>query len=68
MINNKPYLHRQPDPKPHSQFWRLWAKSLGQKTGYNDREADIIAWIRTVAVAVNLITCLFIIASIIRHW
>jgi len=42
--------------------WRLWAKSIGEKEGTTDREADKIAMIRTVIVAVNIITCFFIIA------
>lgn len=46
----------------------LWAKALGQKEGSSDREADIIALIRTSIVAVYIITNLFIIAGIIRHW
>lgn len=28
-------------------LWRLWAKSLGEKVGENDRQADAIAVIRT---------------------
>ena len=28
--------------------WRIWAKALGAKEGKNDREADIIASIRTL--------------------
>jgi hypothetical protein len=43
--------------------WRLWALSLGQKASSNNREADIVAIIRTVWVLFNLITCCFIIAS-----
>jgi hypothetical protein len=65
---NRPYLHRKPEPKPHTIWWRLWAKSLGQKTAYGDTEADTVAWIRTVFVLTNFITCIFIIAGIIRHW
>lgn len=42
--------------------WRLWAKSIGEKEGTTDREADKIAMIRTAIVAVNIITCFFIIA------
>lgn len=46
----------------------LWAKALGQKEGSTDKEADIIALIRTSVVAVYLITNIFIIAGIVRHW
>jgi hypothetical protein len=49
-------------------MWRLWAKALGQKATKNDREADHIAHIRTVIFSTYLITNLFIIAGVIRHW
>lgn len=48
--------------------WRLWAKALGEKSGSTNTEADKIALVRTVIVIVNFVTCLFIIAGIIRHW
>jgi hypothetical protein len=50
------------------KFWRLWAKSLGEKAGVNQREADRIACIRTVVVLIYIITNIFIIAGVIRHW
>ena len=49
-------------------LWRLWAKALGEKASECDRESDKVAVIRTVVVGVNFITCLFIIAGILRHW
>lgn len=49
-------------------IWRLWAKALGEKSGANDKEADFIAIIRTCIVFIYIITNLFIIAGIIRHW
>ncbi|NDB61653.1 hypothetical protein EB001_24920 [bacterium] len=49
-------------------LWRLWAKALGEKASQCDRESDKVAVIRTIVVGVNFITCLFIIAGIIRHW
>ena len=49
-------------------MWRLWAKALGQKEGITDREADHIAFIRTLIVIFYIITNLFIIAGVIRHW
>jgi hypothetical protein len=51
-----------------NNIWRIWAKALGQKEGATDREADRIALVRSLIVGVNFITCLFIIAGIIRHW
>lgn len=49
-------------------IWRLWAKALGQKEGINNKEADIIAIIRTAIVVISIITNLIIVAGVIRHW
>jgi hypothetical protein len=49
-------------------LWRIWAKALGEKASDCDRESDRVAIMRTVIAGVNLATCLFIVASIIRHW
>ena len=49
-------------------MWRLWAKALGEKTGSDDGEADKIAVIRTIIAVTYIITNLFIIAGVIRHW
>jgi hypothetical protein len=49
-------------------MWRLWAKALGQKEGITDQEADVIATIRTAIVVLYIVTNLFIIAGILRHW
>jgi len=48
--------------------WSLWAKALGEKAGNTDQEADLVATIRTVIILVYIITNLFIIAGVIRHW
>lgn len=53
--------------RKHS-LWRLWAKSLGQKAGKNDREADYVAVVRSIIFATYLITNCFIVAGVIRHW
>ena len=50
------------------KIWTLWAKSLGDKSSGLDREADIIAAMRTLIVLVNFITCVFIVANIIKRW
>ena len=50
------------------QLWRLWAKALGEKAGATDQEADKVALIRTVIVLTYIITNLFIVAGVIRHW
>ena len=51
-----------------NNYWRLWAKSLGEKTGSSDREADIVALIRTMIVGINFITCFFIMSGVIHNW
>ena len=55
----KTYLH---------ELWRIWAKALGSKEGNTDNEADRIALVRTLIVVCYVITNLFIIAGVIRHW
>jgi hypothetical protein len=50
------------------QLWRLWAKALGEKSGATDQEADSVALVRTVIILIYIITNLFIIAGVIRHW
>jgi hypothetical protein len=51
-----------------SRSWRIWAKALGQKEGRTNTEADRIALIRSLIVLFYIITNLFIIAGIMRHW
>lgn len=48
--------------------WRLWAKALGEKASPNSDEADKVAIIRTIILLIYLITNLFIVAGVIRHW
>jgi hypothetical protein len=50
------------------QLWRIWAKALGEKMGNSDAEADRIALIRTLIVGCYIITNIFIVAGVIRHW
>jgi hypothetical protein len=54
--------------KKRMTLWRLWCKALGEKAGKNDREADNIAHIRTFIFFTYLITNLFIIIGVVRHW
>lgn len=49
-------------------FWRLWAKALGEKASSNNKEADLIALIRSLIVLINVITSIVIIAGVIKHW
>ena len=48
--------------------WRIWAKALGQKDGRDDREADIIACIRTFILVSYMVTNIAIVANAVRHW
>ena len=50
------------------KIWTLWAKSLGDKSSKLDRETDIVAVMRTLIVLINIITCMFIVANVIKHW
>jgi hypothetical protein len=50
------------------KVWRIWAKALGEKAGATDQEADTVALVRSCIVLVYIITNLFIIAGVIRHW
>jgi hypothetical protein len=63
--------HRETKPGPQvvrSRVWRLWAKSLGEKSNTTNKEADQIALLRTMVVLVNFITCIAIVANIIHNW
>lgn len=54
------------DPKKRtlwSKWWRIWAKSLGEKVGETDRQANAVAAIRTFWWIVHIVTCFFIIAG-----
>lgn len=54
--------------KKKKTVWRWWAKALGEKASKCDKESDHVASIRTVIFGTYLITNLFIIAGVIRHW
>jgi hypothetical protein len=42
-------------------MWRIWAKSLGEKVGETDSQADAVALIRTFWWALHVFTCFMII-------
>lgn len=44
-------------------LWKLWAKALGEKASADTKEADRVAFIRTVIVILAIITELHIIAN-----
>jgi hypothetical protein len=49
-------------------FWRIWAKALGEKASMNSTEADKVAIIRTLIVVCYILTNMFIVAGVIKHW
>ena len=49
-------------------MFRLLAKALGEKAGKDNDEADKVAWIRVIILAQAVVTNLFIVAGVIKHW
>lgn len=49
-------------------MWRLICYALGSKSGKNNQEADIVAFIRLIFVLQVIITNGFIIAGVVRHF
>lgn len=58
---------------------KIWARATGHLMGQTDedrpdvpiltrREARIALLLKTSWVVIHIITCLFIIANVIRHW
>jgi hypothetical protein len=54
--------------KKRQAFWKVWCHALGPKVGSNEKEADIIALVRTVVFFSYLTTNIFIVAGVVRHW
>ena len=52
--------------KQKSNLWRLVAKSLGEKSGKTDHEADKIALVRLIMFSSIFITNAFIVYNAIR--
>ena len=40
-----------------NKWWRIWAKSLGEKVGETDKQANVVAGIRTFWWLVHIFTC-----------
>jgi len=45
------------------KWWRIWAKSLGEKVGETDKQADTVAYIRTFWWLIHIATCFMIILN-----
>ena len=54
--------------KKKHNVWRLWCYALGEKQGKTNKEADIIAIIRTVILTTYLITNVAIVSNAVRQW
>lgn len=61
------------------KLWLIWARTLDHRVGKTDEdqpdipilslsEARVSLILRTIIVVLNIVTCLFIIANVIRHW
>jgi len=51
-----------------AKLWKLWALALGEKASNHDRDADLVAGIRTIVFITYFVTNLFIISGVVRHW
>lgn len=49
-------------------MWRIVAKALGTKEGKNEKEADMVALVRTAILFSYMLTNAFIIAGVLKHW
>jgi hypothetical protein len=52
----------------HKTLWKWFAMALGEKASKCDKESDIVARIRAGIFLTYLITNVFIVAGVIRHW
>ena len=61
------------------RLWLIWSRTVDHRIGKTDddapdipilknKDANISLLIRTVIVIINVVTCFFIIANVIRHW
>ena len=50
------------------KLWRLWAKALGEKVGETNREADKVAFFRTMIILQAVITNILISLNILFNW
>tara|TARA_B110000977_G_C10939787_1_gene440414 strand:+ start:700 stop:858 length:159 start_codon:yes stop_codon:yes gene_type:complete len=49
------------------RYWKLWARALGSKEGVSNKEADVVAFYRTLIILQAIITNAFIVWNIIRN-
>lgn len=51
-----------------ARLWKLWALALGEKASNQNKDADLVAGIRTIVFITYFTTNLFIISGVVRHW
>lgn len=55
-------------PMKMKKYWRLWCLALGEKASDCNKESDVVAIIRTLIFISYLLTNVFIVSGVIRHW
>jgi len=50
------------------KMWRHWARALGEKIGETNKDADNVAFLRTLLIAQAVITNILISINIMIHW
>ena len=50
------------------KLWRLWAKALGEKIGESNKEADKVAFFRSMIILQAVITNILISLNIVLNW
>ena len=50
------------------QMWKLWCLALGEKASKKNNEADYVAIVRSIIFLSYLVTNIFIISGVVRHW
>jgi|TARA_B110000240_G_C13164955_1_gene311023 hypothetical protein len=48
-------------------IWKYWCKAIGQKAYNDDKNADIVAIIRSMWVVLHILTCMAIILNAIAN-
>ena len=51
-----------------ARLWKLWALALEEKASHQNKDANLVAGIRTIVFMTYFITNLFIISGVVRHW
>ena len=49
-------------------MWKLWCLALGEKASKKNNEADYVAIVRSIIFLTYLVTNIFIIAGVAKHW